>query len=216
MSNNMGKEALVVEREILFKDGEFQGFLPFGERDLISLITENHFYHARGNDLECNRFLKQIIPYVWIVNSLTKKVFLYKRFDREKSAGEYKENRYLDKYSGGVGGHIDKETEEGVDNPINAAMMRELKEEVIMDNYPKPKLLGFLNDDSDSLGEVHLGIVAIAETTEEVGGRPSEGLASTGFYSIGEVDEILLNSGNKVEGWTRISWPFVKGYLEKI
>ena len=212
----MGKEALVVKRNVLFKDGEFQGFLPFGEKDLISIIAENHFYHARGDGLEDNRSLKQVIPYVWIINPLMKKVFIYKRVETKKSAGEYKEKRYLNKYSAGVGGHIDKETEEGVEDPIGAAMMRELREEVVMDNYPKPKLLGFLNDDSDNLGEVHFGIVAVAETTEKVGGRPSEGLASANFYSIEEADKILLNSKNEVESWTRISWPFVKDYLQKI
>lgn len=214
----MGKEALVIRREILFKDGEFEGFMPTKERDFISIILnkENHFYHLRGNELENNSALKQIIPYVWIVAPERKEIFLYKRILTNKPAKEYKEVRYLNSYSGGVGGHIDKETEEGVDNPIMKAMMRELMEEVYMNNYSEPKLIGFINDDSNSLGSVHFGIAAIAEINGEVKAKKSEGLSGGRFYSIKEVDKIFNDSNNEIETWTRISWPFIKDYLQKI
>lgn len=214
----MGKEALVIERKILFTEGEFQGFLPLEKMDFISIILDksNYFYHSRGDDLENNRALKQIIPYVWIVNPETKNVFLYKRSLSDKKKGEYNEIRYLNKYSGGVGGHIDKDTEENANNPIMEAMMRELKEEVIMDHYPKPEIIGCTNDDSDSLGTVHFGIVAVVKTNKDVKAQKSEGLSSGAFYSIKRLEEIFTNPKNNIENWTRISWPFVKAYLEKI
>ncbi len=214
----MGKEALVVRRDILFGGKEFQGFLHLDKTDYISVILNknNHFYYLRGDELEKNKELKQIIPYVWIVNPLEKSVFLYKRIPSKKNNKEYKEKRYLDKYSGGVGGHIDRDTEERVSNPISNAMMRELREEIIMKNYPSPRLMGYLNDDSDSLGSVHFGIVAIAETMENVKARKSEGLSADRFYSIEETDEIFSNPNNEVESWTRISWPFIKEYLKNI
>ena len=94
--------------------------------------------------------------------------------------------------------------------------MRELKEEVIMENYPEPQLLGYINDDSDSLGRVHFGIVAIAKTYERVKSQKSEGLDFGSFYSINEIEEIFKDSNNEVENWTRISWPFVRDYLQKL
>ncbi len=212
----MSKEALVVNRKTLFEEKEFQGFLPLEKRDFISIILKKHFYHLRGDELENNHSLQQIIPYVWIINPKTKNVFLYKRALTKNKGSEHKEKRYLNKYSGGVGGHIDKDTEEGEKDPIMKAMMRELKEEVIINNYPIPKLLGYINDDSDSLGKVHFGIVAIVETTNEVKANSSEGLASAKFYSINEIENILSNKEDEVENWTRISWPFVKSYLEKL
>lgn len=212
----MGKDALVVKREILFDGNEFQGFLSLEERDFIKTIEGSHYYHPRGDELEENKSLQQIIPYVWIVNPSEKKVLLYKRgVNQNKKGGEYRETRYLNKYSGGVGGHIDRDTEEGSDNPIERAMMRELMEEVSMELYPKPKIVGYINDDSDGIGSVHFGIVAIAETTGIVKTKQEEGLSSGVFYSMDEVDEILANPGNEVENWTRISWPFVKDYLLK-
>ncbi len=210
----MGKEALVVERKTLFRGNEFQGFLDFKERDIISIILSNHSYHSRGDGLENNSSLKQIIPYVWIVNPEKREVFLYKRTPSKNS--EYREVRYLDMYSGGVGGHIDRDTEEGSKDPIEKAMMRELREEVIMQSYPKPKLLGYLNDDSNSLGSVHFGIVAVAETTNEVKAEKSEGLNSGAFYTIKELDKIFSDKNNEIENWTKISWPFVKSYLESL
>ena len=36
------------------------------------------------------------------------------------------------------------------------------------------------------------------------------------FYSIEEVDAIMQNQEIQMDRWTRLSWPFVKDYLEKI
>lgn len=213
----MAKDALVVKRNVLFKDGEFQGFSPINERDLISIILGNHYYHPRGDELENNHSLQQIIPYVWVVNSKSGKVLLYKRVvNSSKKEGEYVETRYLDNYSGGVGGHIDMDTEEGTDNPVERAMMRELREEIEMNVYPKPQIIGYLNDDSDSLGKVHLGVVAVALSEENAKIRGKEGLGEGVYYSSGEVDSLFENPKNKIENWTKMSWPFVKEYLNSL
>ncbi|MBI2632300.1 NUDIX domain-containing protein [Candidatus Pacearchaeota archaeon] len=207
----MGKEALVVKREILFKDKSFQGYLNASSYDFISIILKNHFYQTRGNELEENKNLQQIIPYVWIINPNKKFVFLYKRTaNRNKKDGEYKETRYLNKFSGGVGGHIDRDTEEGSENPIFQAMMRELKEEVIMTNYPEPRIIGYINDDTDSIGKVHFGLIAICETNQDVHAKAEEGLLEGKFYTIQEVESIFSDEKNQIENWTRISWPFVR------
>jgi len=94
----MGKDALVVDRNVLFGGQEFQGFLSFEDRDFIETIGGNHYYHPRGDDLENNKSLQQVIPYVWIVNSVEKKAFLYKRtVNLSKQDGEYREERYMNK-----------------------------------------------------------------------------------------------------------------------
>lgn len=213
----MGKEALVVPRELLFKDKYFQGFLDVEDHDFLTSVLQYHSYYPRGNALEANETLQQVIPYVWIVNPITKKVFLYKRvLNQNKKDGEYKETRYLNKYSGGVGGHIDRDTDERSFDPIQAAMMRELREEVSMGEYPEPFIVGFLNDDTDSLGKVHFGIVAIAETLGSVTCKDAEGLASGAFYSVAEVDALLANPENEFETWTPLSWPKIKTYIQQL
>lgn len=205
----MGKEALVVKRDVLFKEKEFHGFLPSDNFDFIPLILDNFEYHARGEELENNSGLQQIIPYVWIVNPLERKVFAYKRASGKQN---YSETRLMNKISCGVGGHIDREDS---GNPIENAMMRELMEEVSMKEYPKPIILGYLNDDSDSVGKVHFGVVALAETIEDVAKGDDE-MTEGRFYSISELEEMFNDPSNEVESWTRISWPFVKDYLQKL
>jgi len=205
----MVEETLVVKRNILFKDKYFEGFLHVNEHDFIPTILKNFEYHLKGNELENKSALQQIIPYVWIVNPKEKKVFAYKRASEKQN---YSETRLMNKWSCGIGGHIDRGDS---DDPVQNAMMRELMEEVSMVKYPKPKVVGYLNDDSDSVGKVHFGVVAIAETIEDVKKGDNE-MVHGQFYSIKELEDILSNPENDVEKWTKFSWPFVKDYLNKI
>lgn|SRR3989338_2978595 len=204
----MIKEVLVVPRNVLFRDGAFQGLMPFSERDFISIVNKNHIYMERDDALENNSDFIQIIPYVWLVNSKTKKAFLYRR---GASKGEYKENRHLGNYSGGVGGHIDRDTDEHSDNPIEEAMMRELREEVIIDDYPNPKFIGYIKDDSNMFNKVHFGIVALADLESNI--TPADGMEHGRFYSVEELERIFSDPANEVENWTRLSWLHVKKYL---
>ena len=201
----MGEPILVVEREYLFSDGGFQGFISSKKKDYLSRILSNYKYEIRSPELEKNPALQQPIPYVWIVNPKEKKAFLYKR------AKTGNEGRLHNKFSGGVGGHIDKNTEENSKNPIHDAMMRELMEEVVMEHYPVPNIIGYINDDADPVGQVHFGLVALCETLSDV--KPLEDMSEGKFYTIEEVENIFSNSENDIENWTRLSWPFIKEYL---
>lgn len=202
----MDRHILVIKRESLFNNKEFQGFCPINLNDFTETILKNSEYQHRDDKLENNPSLQQIIPYVWIVNPKTKSIFFYKR------STEGEEGRLHNKYSGGVGGHIDRITEEKSENPIIDAMMRELKEELTMQNYPTPKFVGFLNDDSEPVGKVHFGIVALAETEENA--QPAQHMSHGQFYTIEEAEILLSNPKNELESWSKLSWPFVKNYLE--
>ena len=61
---------------------------------------------------------------------MLKKAFIYQR----ALGKDYQETRHINKYSGGVGGHVDEEEHGG--DPIVHAMNRELKKELIMNEYP--------------------------------------------------------------------------------
>ena len=103
MLNHEMVKILVVKTEDLFKDHHFEGFRSIDEKDYIDYILNNHYYEERNEDLENNPEHTQIIPYVWIINPLLKKAFIYQR-----SLGkDYQETRHINKYSGGVGGHVD-------------------------------------------------------------------------------------------------------------
>lgn len=204
----MPREILVVKRDDLFADRKLEGFCSIDEYNFLEKILSNFEYVERNDELESNPFYQQIIPYIWLVNPSTKQVFIYKR---SKDGGE---GRLHEKYSGGVGGHIDKDTEEREENPLLAAAIRELKEETVIERYPSPNFTGFINDDSDAVNSVHFGVVAIAETTLDV--KPAEHMADGKFYSLEQVEELFSNPETDVEKWTRISWPFVRNYLTSL
>jgi predicted NUDIX family phosphoesterase len=207
MIMGMGEDILVVKRELLFKDKSFEGFLPLADFDYFSVIMGNFEYQTRTEELEHNKEWQQPTTYVWIINPQTKNVFLYKR---SKTGNE---GRLYDKYSGGVGGHIDKVTEEYSKNPIMDAMVRELKEEVSMNEYPLPEVIGFIKL-LGGIEEFHFGIVGLAKTTQEV--EPAEDMAFGKFYSLEEASSILESSQTNVERWTLASWPHIKKIITNL
>lgn len=197
---------LVVKREELFKDKYFEGFLHIDDADYIDRILKNYSYEERNESLENNPEFIQIIPYIWIINPGLKKAFFYQR-----GLGKgYKEKRHVNRYSGGVGGHID--FIENDKNPIINSAERELREELIMKNYPKINFVGYINDDSDIYNKVHFAIVGIAETKEEIS-PTKDGIKSGDFYSIDEIEELFSGEDNEVEKWTQLSWSYIKNYL---
>lgn len=206
----MAREILVVRTENLFKNDSFQGFVSAEKADFMSRILSNFEYRERTEELEKNSSFKQPIPYIWLINPNTGKIFAYKRSGNKA----YKETRLYYKWSCGIGGHVDKDTDEFSENPIEEAMIREMCEEIRMIDYPTPRIIGYLNDDSNDVGKVHFGILAIAETDENVE-KGNEELEIGRFYSIEELEKIFSDEENEVEEWTRISWPFVKDYLLK-
>jgi predicted NUDIX family phosphoesterase len=205
----MGDEILVVKRDLLFSEGESEGFIHAHERDYIKKINDHFEFQTRTEELEKNQNYQQPIPYVWIVNPETKQIFAYRRASKKEN---YNEKRLMNKWSCGVGGHIDRED---VKDPIHRAMMRELEEEVKIREYPIPKIVGYININSTPVDSVHFGVVAIAETTHEVEKGDDE-MAHGQFYSISELEDIFANPENDIENWTKVSWPFVRDYLEKL
>lgn len=96
---------------------------------------------------------KQLIPYVVVRDG--ERVFLMQRTD---AGGD---DRLHGKGSIGVGGHLNP-VDTGED-PLMAGLRREWAEELETDWEPEFTLLGLLNDDSNRVGAVHLGVVFIVE-----------------------------------------------------
>lgn len=100
------------------------------------------------HDFSC----KQVIPYVVIRHE--DRYLLMRRTKRQT------ESRLHDKYSLGVGGHINKEDlRPANDNVILAGMRRELAEEIRVGAEQSCELIGTINDDSTEVARVHLGLV---------------------------------------------------------
>jgi len=196
---------MAVKREKLFYNDEFQGFSS-GE-DYQTRILEN-FEWIERNDAENNPEYKQPIAYLLITNPLTKKIFAYQR---AKKDADYREKRLQGKWSWGVGGHI--EMSDGK-NPIETSARRELIEEVSMDGkILRFKILGYINDESNSVGKVHLGMLYLVETdSPEV--RPKDSESEQGkLMDLNELEKICASEGVEVENWSRIALPELKRIL---
>ncbi|MFH1212441.1 MAG: NUDIX domain-containing protein [Candidatus Woesearchaeota archaeon] len=197
---------MVVSRERLFPiERFFQGFSPASAVDFEAIILENAIYMKRG-DAEGNPAFKQPIGYVLIRHSPTGRIYAYQRASKQ---AEYHETRLHGKWSWGVGGHIE-ECEAGEENPILASMLRELREEVGLSDAGDARILGYINNENDPVGEVHFGILYLVETAQ-ADIRPADKESKTGgFKTVQELEEICASPELDVEGWSRIALDALK------
>ena len=98
--------------------------------------------------------LKQLIPYT-IVAGNDGRVLCLKR---TKAGGDA---RLHDKLSIGVGGHVNPVDAEHGRKPLEACGIRELAEELHLPEHGAPRPVGWINDDSNPVGAVHLGWVQV-------------------------------------------------------
>ena len=196
---------MVIPTKTLFQNQLFQGFRHSNEIDHQSIILKNFTWMQRGL-AETDPSFKQPIIYSVIVNPKTKKVYAYQRASDEN----YKETRLKGKWSWGVGGHVDKcDTEH--DNPLHASMLRELNEEININGTINPKILGYINNDENLVGQVHFGILYIIETDSEHI-TPNDGEIKHGnFRTIQELKQICAEQD--VEGWSIIALTQLEKYL---
>lgn len=139
---------LVVKRTDLFKTGAWHGLNNTNTRQYLNLIAEKRQFLHRAQ-METNPEYKQIIPY--LIFEYNNHYFLMQR----KSTAS--ETRLQNKYSLGIGGHIREEDIKT--NSLFDWATREFHEEVSYDGALTIEPLGFLNDDSNAVGQVHLGCV---------------------------------------------------------
>lgn len=208
---------MVVGREALFEKDCFEGFQSVGKVDFEARCLAYMKSMRRGQvgDIALGKVsaeetpeFKQPIGYCLIVNSSDRRVFAYRR---ETSKERYAEDRLAGKWSWGVGGHVDEE-DNAVYNPIEGSIRREIGEEVTMDGrILHIRKLGYINDDQDSVGKVHFGIVYLAETDSKIV-RPTKGHENqTGEMVDFKKLERMINSYSQeyanciVENWSKLA-----------
>lgn len=143
---------LVVKTKTLFPSGAFQGISTYTQ-EFLNIITEHKEFKPRPI-MEEDPNYKQIIPY--LIFKHEEHYFLMQR----KSTSS--EQRLKNKYSLGIGGHMRQEDMyEGA--TIFDWAKREFEEEIDYTGTFSIKTLGVLNDDSNPVGQVHLGLVLLLE-----------------------------------------------------
>lgn len=194
----------VVPRGKLFPEFYPQGFCPFGEdldRDAFEAAAGQFGFFVEREHAEGNPDLKQIIPYSIVVRDGE-----ILRLRRLSKGGE---RRLHNKISIGVGGHINPEDLDGVapaDRQSDSAALfeagshRELHEELVLGDRYTVTRVGILNDDSNPVGAVHVGLVQLVHATGDVTIREEDILEGL-FVPPGDLQEQLAEGAN-FETWS--------------
>ena len=141
------EQILVVKKEFI-SNKNWTGFEPSDFSSYLEVL-KNHREFLPRSEMEKDSSYKQIIPYL---------IFEYdgKYFVMQRKA-EASEQRLKSKFSIGIGGHIREDDIKSLD--LSQWANREFHEEVLYDGKLEIKPLGVVNDDSNSVGEVHIGFV---------------------------------------------------------
>lgn len=169
--------------------------IRFADPDEITRFSGG-FFMERAHAEEDPDF-KQIIPYCVLVRG--PEVFVFRRL---RGGGE---KRLHHLRSIGVGGHIEPGEVAGEAwTLIERAARREIEEEVEISPHCHMQLQYrcILNDDSDAVGSVHLGVVFLLELPAgtDVRVRETEVLEG-GFVSM---ERLRLESFEDFESWSRM------------
>jgi len=153
----MTEQVLVLPRERVPGGCDFIGLRAAGDAEMNGLrraVAEHGRYLDRPVAEESPQW-KQLIPYVVVRDG--DRTFL---MERTSAGGDPRLHR---KASIGVGGHLNP-VDAGED-PLQGGLRREWFEELEAEWEPRFELLGMLNDDSNPVGSVHLGVVFQVEAT---------------------------------------------------
>jgi predicted NUDIX family phosphoesterase len=189
---------LVIERKHIPEPLLKQGFNPASESLVKSLLENPQLFFMQRDLAENDPNYKQLIPYV--VFQSPKGFFSYQR-GKASSETRLRMLRSL-----GVGGHIEKEDGDIGQNSYIKGLWRELKEEVGIDPSNNIQLLGFINDDSNEVGKVHLGIVHLYQLETSDLESKELNLTDCKFSSISKIKE----EEESFETWSRLLIPFLK------
>ena len=197
MSKYAGEEVLVVPRALLNEIGAFQGIQSAGLDGAIQqlLDPQNHFFMDRAA-AEVDPSHKQLIPYC--IFRCGERILHY---TRGKAGGE---SRLHAKISVGVGGHINPvDTGNGRTGPAayHAAVAREIEEELEISAHSTQHIIALLNDESNPVGQVHLGIVHLIDLESMAVVSREDALTDLAFTPLAELNGELFE---RLETWSQI------------
>jgi predicted NUDIX family phosphoesterase len=195
-----------MEQVLVFEEGMMEGFTGFVDHSISTTISDwDYFVHkilpyASFVDravAEVNPAIKQIIPYQVLRSN--GKVLAYKR---THNSGE---KRLHEKWSVGIGGHINTEDSinatfayEIVANSVDRELREEL--EIPFDATFLPNPYGLIYDPSNEVGKVHFGVVIAidSDSWQEIKVKENA-LTNIAWYTI--EDALALPN---LENWSKI------------
>ena len=185
---------LVVPTTEIEKNLRVEGFIPYDESVFLRLLQHGEF--REREEMETDPQYKQLIPYVICFNG--ESIFIYQRSSKSD------ESRLRKKYSLGIGGHIDRDDQgQSILHIVYRALMREVGEELgLHTTVEQYTLLGFIHDNTDNVGRVHLGLVCQYPYLENIQfqGGETDILLERKILRVPEVQDLFTS----LESWSQI------------
>jgi predicted NUDIX family phosphoesterase len=198
----------VVPRSSLFPEATPNGFLALEadqlEQRFLGPARDEGFFIERRY-AETHPEFKQPIPYVAICQD--DKVLCLTRLSTQG------EKRLHGKKSIGIGGHINPCDQSDGDIFANACQ-RELHEELILPSDTTLPLIpvGIINDDTSTVGAVHLGLVYSLDASQlNVSIRETDAMAGE-FQTLSDLRSLATQPESPFETWS--SFLLTSGVLE--
>jgi predicted NUDIX family phosphoesterase len=190
------EQVLVVKRDIFGQSEMFRGLMFDMQPYLDKIFARGALRFMPRPEAEKDPTYKQIIPYV-IISCKGR----YLSYVRGKRAGE---TRLVGNRSIGIGGHI---------NPIDdmpllgdafetykTAVEREIAEEVNISCRHTDEIVALLNDDTNEVGRVHLGVVHHWVLDEPNVERREQMITQLAFMSMTELQSVK----DTMETWSQL------------
>ncbi len=156
-----------------------------------------HYRFLDRNAAEHDLRYKQVIPYIMANHG--DRYLLIQRTRKQTEA------RLHDKYSLGIGGHVNDSDANDSTDLIQAGMRREMAEEIRFTSEESCTFLGIINDDSTEVARVHVGFLYLL-----ILGSPQFTILERGHYTADwkPVDEIS-HYYDQMESWAQIVHDYV-------
>jgi predicted NUDIX family phosphoesterase len=183
---------LVLPREVALGGPGWHGVRAAGVTELLASAGSRGEFRPRS-EVESDPSLKQVIPYLVLRDGPA-----YFLMRRTRAGGDA---RLHDLGTIGIGGHLNPD-----DRDVAGGLHREWAEEIVADFVPAFVPVGLLNDDSNPVGSVHIGVVCVADAAgRSVAIRETDKLAGA-FAPPAEVRRVR----DELETWSRLVFDFLE------
>ena len=189
------ESVLVIKRELFDEIGTFQGISTEIDKYLPVFLNPSNNFFIHRELAEDDPTHKQIIPY-----AIFKHGDKFLRYLRGKKSGE---QRLASKSSIGIGGHINQDDFNSSSlekDTYLTGIEREINEELIINCDYNNLPIALINDDSNDVGQVHLGVVHLFDLESDQVEAGEANIENLEFLSFDD----LLREKDNLESWSQI------------
>lgn len=189
------EQILVIETKVYEELGTFHGLQFDVQKYLDRIFQPGVTRYMPRKKAETDPSFKQLIPYVIMV--CNGKYLTYVRGNR---AGE---QRLVGNRSIGIGGHInpvDDMSLLGAFETYKTAVEREVEEEINIETDHNDNIVALLNDDSNEVGRVHLGVVHYWQLDEPKVTKREQMITQMSFMTLEELQAVK----GTMETWSQL------------